>query len=344
MLVNPGGPGGSGYGVLASGQPVPGSAADHYDWIGFDPRGVGESSPALHCDDDYVGVNRPNFIPTNHRAAALLEVKTGPSPTPPPAATPCMRSLLPMLSTRSTVKDMEYIRAAYHAAAPVPDKPALAKLNFYGFSYGTYLGQVYAMQYPSKVGPFVLDGSGQPAHHWYKSEPRSGDRVRPEPRTSLLQLDGGAQRTFHIGTNPRAIRLGFEQLLKNLDKHPARERQPRPQRLTDALLLGRATRLRWTGSATPTRAWSGSASGGRCAPSTPTTGTSATTTATRCTWPPSAPTPPAAELDHPGARRLGVSIVPVPGLGQHLVQHPCLAWRGRGRPVEPDGNGHRESC
>ena len=58
MLVNPGGPGGSGLIYAVFGEFVPNGAGDAYDWIGFDPRGVGSSKPALSCIPDDAGYNR----------------------------------------------------------------------------------------------------------------------------------------------------------------------------------------------------------------------------------------------------------------------------------------------
>ena len=55
MLVNPGGPGGSGLVLALLGGAVPRHAGDAYDWIGCDPRGVGRSQPALSCVPDYGG-------------------------------------------------------------------------------------------------------------------------------------------------------------------------------------------------------------------------------------------------------------------------------------------------
>ena len=64
MLVNPGGPGGSGLILSILGGFVPGGAGDGYDWIGFDPRGVGASQGALSCDPGYFSYDRPAYIPT----------------------------------------------------------------------------------------------------------------------------------------------------------------------------------------------------------------------------------------------------------------------------------------
>ena len=65
VLVNPGGPGGSGLVYSVLGQFVPDDAGASYDWIGFDPRGVGASVPALSCDPDYNAGPRPPYDPTS---------------------------------------------------------------------------------------------------------------------------------------------------------------------------------------------------------------------------------------------------------------------------------------
>src|SRR5579863_3246334 len=66
LLVNPGGPGGSGTSMasfVATGLAP--SVAAEYNIIGFDTRGVGASVPALHCDPSFFARARPNYIPAN---------------------------------------------------------------------------------------------------------------------------------------------------------------------------------------------------------------------------------------------------------------------------------------
>src|SRR4051794_34621613 len=64
MLVNPGGPGGSGLIYSILGGFVPKDAGAAYDWIGFDPRGVGSSEPALTCDPSFFAAPRPPYRPS----------------------------------------------------------------------------------------------------------------------------------------------------------------------------------------------------------------------------------------------------------------------------------------
>ncbi|WP_433081497.1 alpha/beta hydrolase [Dactylosporangium sp. CA-052675] len=156
MLVNPGGPGGSGLTLSVLGEYVPNGAGEAYDWIGFDPRGVGSSVPALHCDDDYFAGPRPEYIPWNKNLENLwLDKSKG-------YAKACGKAggeLLNHMSTVDSVNDMESIRKALGAQ----------QINYYGFSYGTYLGQVYGTLHPDKVRRMVLDGNVDVRKVWYQA-------------------------------------------------------------------------------------------------------------------------------------------------------------------------------
>lgn len=156
MLTNPGGPGGSGLGLSILGAFVPGTAAAAYDWIGFDPRGVGASRPALSCLPNYFGPDRPDYVPStpalertwlnrSARYAAACGAKGG--------------ALLDHMTTRDVAQDMDALRAAL----------GQRQVNYFGFSYGTYLGQVYATLYPQRVRRMVLDSNVDPRFVWYQA-------------------------------------------------------------------------------------------------------------------------------------------------------------------------------
>ncbi|NMO55019.1 alpha/beta hydrolase [Actinoplanes sp. TBRC 11911] len=154
MLVNPGGPGGKGFGLSVVGSLVPEGAGAAYDWIGFDPRGVGASKPSLSCDSDYAGYNRPRYVPSTASIEKTWLQRTE------AYAKDCAKAggdLLEHLKTLDTVRDMDLIRQLLGAR----------QINFYGYSYGTYLGQVYATRYPERVRRMVLDGVVNPARVWY---------------------------------------------------------------------------------------------------------------------------------------------------------------------------------
>ncbi|HKN55719.1 MAG TPA: alpha/beta fold hydrolase, partial [Amycolatopsis sp.] len=148
MLVNPGGPGGSGLGLSTLGKYVPNHVGEAYDWIGFDPRGVGSSKPAISCDGNYFSYNRPAYVPkTLQLEKTWLDRSKG-------YADACKKNgpILDHLKTTDVAQDMESLGKA------LGEK----QINYYGFSYGTYLGQVYSTLYPKNVRRMVLVANVDP--------------------------------------------------------------------------------------------------------------------------------------------------------------------------------------
>ncbi|MGH8890425.1 MAG: alpha/beta hydrolase [Acidothermaceae bacterium] len=152
LVVNPGGPGGSGTEAaldLAVSE-LPQAILDRFDIVGFDPRGVSLSDP-IQC------------IPAKEKDA---ELNMPPDPVSQAAwdanvaeetkvANECYGiygSDLAFYSTAETVRDMEALRA----------KLGDSKLTYLGYSYGTLLGAEYASAYPDKVRALVLDGAVDP--------------------------------------------------------------------------------------------------------------------------------------------------------------------------------------
>src|SRR6478736_673064 len=156
MLVNPGGPGGSGLGLAILGLFVPNGAGDSYDWIGFDPRGVGASTPSLSCIPDYNQGPRPNYTPVNqHVERAWLRRSAA-------YAKACGLdggALLDHVTTVDSARDMNSIRVAM----------GQQKLNYFGFSYGTYLGSVFGTLFPDRLRRAVFDSTVDPGRVFYQS-------------------------------------------------------------------------------------------------------------------------------------------------------------------------------
>lgn len=155
LLINPGGPGGSGVSAVAHSRDylVSQNLIDNFDIIGFDPRGVGSSS-AVKCLDD-AGMTDYIFkiIPGERGSDQWLDAAQQSAKAFGEACSAQTGDLLGQVDTRSAARDMDVLRAV------LGDE----KLNYLGYSYGTYLGATYAELFPEKVGRFVLDGAIDPA-------------------------------------------------------------------------------------------------------------------------------------------------------------------------------------
>ncbi|MEU9560145.1 alpha/beta hydrolase [Streptomyces fumanus] len=144
VLLNFGGPGGSGVDELSAGGKDFLHLTNGYDVVTFDPRGVGRSSPVscgpgsvriMEATDGDEGMEDPReTLRQLRRAAAQCAEHSG--------------RVLPHIGTVNAARDLDVMRQA------LGDD----KLNYLGFSYGTRLGAVYAAQFPHRVGRLVLDG------------------------------------------------------------------------------------------------------------------------------------------------------------------------------------------
>ncbi|WGL51491.1 alpha/beta hydrolase [Nocardioides sp. BP30] len=208
MLVNPGGPGGSGLRLSQLGAAVPHGGGKPYDWIGFDPRGVGQSKPALRCDDDYLAGGRPSYDPAAG-TEAFWSAKTAAYAHACKKESPARARLLRHDHTTDSVADMESLRKALHAS----------KINYYGFSYGTYLGQVYATLHPNRVRRFVLDGVVDPRDVWYQSN-LAQDTAFEANADTFFDWVAANDPTYHLGTSGTGVRQLYYTVLANLSQHP----------------------------------------------------------------------------------------------------------------------------
>ena len=147
LVVNPGGPGGSGVDYAAAADFIVGSEVrQRYDIVGFDPRGVARSAPVDCASDEEMDlqlgfIEAPDGLTDAELAAEFAqgcETNAG--------------AIAGHVSTVHAAKDMDILRSALGEE----------KLTFLGKSYGTYLGAVFAEQFPDRVGRFVLDGALPP--------------------------------------------------------------------------------------------------------------------------------------------------------------------------------------
>ena len=216
VFLNPGGPGGSGIslinaqaGLYKSGG-LSGVLAN-YDVIGFDPRGVGQSTPITCWSPDDVqaivaGRAEPPSFSTSGSAADIVAQGSR-------EAAACQKytkvpEILDHMDTRSVARDMDVMRAL------VGDQD----LNYFGYSYGTYLGAVYTELFPDNVGRVVLDSAMDPALS--RQEAFEGDAAAGEQilRTYIESQQGQAGFPLSGATDEAVSRLAT--FLDGLDAKP----------------------------------------------------------------------------------------------------------------------------
>ncbi|WP_433183139.1 alpha/beta hydrolase [Actinoallomurus sp. CA-150999] len=208
LVVNPGGPGGAGRDfALRVASRLPANLKAAYDVVGFDPRGVGGSSPALSCDTGYFKPVRPDYVPRTGPIEATWLRKSA------AYAAACgqkYRSVLPHMRTIDTVEDMDAIRVALGER----------RLNYFGASYGTYLGAVYATLYPTRVRRMVLDSNVRPSGVWYDDN-LDQDRTFERNIDALFGWIAKYDAIYHLGTTQRAVRDFYDATQEKLRAVPA---------------------------------------------------------------------------------------------------------------------------
>jgi len=152
LVINPGGPGGSGVQyALGARSEFPAAVRARFDIVGFDPRGVGGSEPALSC---LTGPQLDQYFATDDEPSDAAQFRQVIAQGKLFAAG-CARNsaaLLPYVGTRNAARDLDVLRAALGES----------RLSFLGKSYGTYLGAWYAQLFPGRVRALVLDGAVDP--------------------------------------------------------------------------------------------------------------------------------------------------------------------------------------
>ena len=217
VFLNPGGPGGSGISLIESQAELykSGDLSEvlaNYDVIGFDPRGVGQSTP-ITC-----------WTPEDVEAILAGQAEVPSSPLTPGSAADIVAQgsreaaacqehtevpeILDHADTRSVARDMDVMRAL------VGDKD----LNYLGYSYGTYLGAVYTELFPDNIGRVVLDSAMDPT--MARQDPMEGDAAAGEQslRTYIESQQG--QAGFPLsGTTDEAV-AQLATFLDGLDANP----------------------------------------------------------------------------------------------------------------------------
>jgi len=207
MLVNPGGPGASGlYLAAVVAEGLNRSVARDYDIVGFDMRGAGSSVPRLSCEPGFFAGPRPNHIPASAAAEQVMitRAKT--------YAADCEQKfgwLLPYMTTENAARDLDSIRAAF----------GVAQINYFGFSWGTYLGQVYATLFGSHVRRLVLDSTVDPTGTWYIDNVDQ-DYAFQGRMDAFYAWVARYDSTYNLGSTAAQVRAAWYRARNQLLAHP----------------------------------------------------------------------------------------------------------------------------
>ncbi len=227
LFFNPGGPGGSGVlFIRESGKTFPAAIRARFDIIGFDPRGVGQSTP-VRCFNS--AADSQAFLSPIHGKFAPFPVDAQEQRAYRQAYRQfdqqCAQRnarILPHLSTANVARDLDLLRQA------VGD----AKLSYLGLSYGTYLGATYANLFPNRFRALILDGVLDPIDYSTGRDDQAG-RLPPFLRVGInvasfqtLQAfleqcaAAGVSRCAFAADSAQHTMAKFEALLQRLRKQP----------------------------------------------------------------------------------------------------------------------------
>ncbi|MFD8890841.1 alpha/beta hydrolase [Streptomyces sp. NPDC059566] len=216
LLVNPGGPGGSGIGYLQAyaGIGYPAAVRAQYDMVSFDPRGVERSNPVECLDgpamDKYTQVDQTpdDAAERAELVAAFKEFAAG-----------CEKNaqrVLPHVSTVEAARDMDLLRAV------LGDE----KLNYVGASYGTLLGATYADLFPDRVGRLVLDGAMDPARPALELNRDQTEGF--ETAFTSFAKDCAKQADCPLGKgDPDAVAARLKEFFRKVDAQPVPSGDPK---------------------------------------------------------------------------------------------------------------------
>lgn len=213
LVYNPGGPGASGMRFprrVTTKAPLWEKTAKAYDFVGFDPRGVGHSAP-ISCIDPQEFVKAPKQDPVpdseaDKRAQRKLAAEYADGCKERTGA-----AMLQQMTTPNTARDLDVIRAA------LGEK----KLNYLGVSYGTYLGAVYATLFPTHVRRMIVDSVVNPSREkiWYEAnlDQDVAFQMRWDDWTKWVAKNDA---TFHIGDTPEKVEAQWVKLRAAAKKNP----------------------------------------------------------------------------------------------------------------------------
>jgi pimeloyl-ACP methyl ester carboxylesterase len=225
LMINPGGPGASAVDAVATaaGALANTDVGRHFDLVGFDPRGVGYSTPQLRCrsDAEFDAWRREPMVDFSPAGVAHIEQLYQ------QLADRCRNRMgadfLANAGTVTVARDMDTVRQALGDT----------QINYLGYSYGTQLGTAYAEVFPQNVRAMVLDGAVDPTINTVETTVRqmaSFQTAFNDYVADCMKVGG-----CPLGTDPAQAVARFHDLVNPLVSAPAHTSDPRGLSYQDAI-------------------------------------------------------------------------------------------------------------
>jgi pimeloyl-ACP methyl ester carboxylesterase len=225
LFINPGGPGESGVEAAASMVgTMPESVRQRFDVVGFDPRGVGSSTPAVWCNSDADNDRTRADPQVDYSPAGIAHIESETKAFVARCVDKMGKEFLENVGTASVVRDLDAMRAT------LGDE----KLTYLGYSYGTRIGSAYAETFPQNVRAMILDGAVDP-----NADPVEADiRQAAAFQTAFndYAADCAKDPTCPLGTDPTKAVEVYHGLVDPLVQKPARTKDPRGLSYSDSLV------------------------------------------------------------------------------------------------------------
>jgi pimeloyl-ACP methyl ester carboxylesterase len=225
LLVNPGGPGESGVQAAASmATSLPPQVRERFDLVGFDPRGVANSMPAIWCNSDADNDKLRQDPQVDYSPAGVAHIEKLNKEFVQRCVDKMGMEFLANVGTANVVKDMDTLRAG------LGDD----KLTYLGYSYGTRIGAAYAEAYPDKVRAMVLDGAVDPNADPIEADIRQAAAF--QQAFNDYATDCAKSSDCPLGTDPTKAVDVYGSLVNSLVDHPAPTADPRGLSYPDAIV------------------------------------------------------------------------------------------------------------
>ncbi len=205
LLTNPGGPGFGGTVLALNAEFIYSQdILEHFDIIGWDPRGTGNSTPAVDCVDsydDYFALDVPPIDDEAHEALVDAHRSFGEQ---------CAEhagEILPYISTEASARDIDSIRQALGEE----------RISYFGFSYGSELGSVWIKLFPDTVRAAVIDGASDPNADAVQGGLDQAKGFERQLDAFLADCSNDSTCPFHNGGDAEGA---FDDLMAEIGEHP----------------------------------------------------------------------------------------------------------------------------